>query len=169
LVENESQYRCAAPRAQTQGRDGVRDSIRASSGEQGSGCRSSVAVVLVYATDQVVRDQVRLAIGRSPAPGVDDVTYLDTSDADEVVRAADEGLPDLLVLDGEAWPTGGLGLCRQLKSELTPCPPAIVLIGRRDDRWLGEWSNAETVLMHPIDAVELARAAVRLLTRERTS
>lgn len=123
----------------------------------------------MYATDPVVRDQVRLAIGRSPAPGVDDVTYLDTADGAEVVRAADEGLPDLLILDGEAWPTGGLGLCRQLRAELTACPPAIVLIGRRDDRWLGEWSGAEAVLMHPIDAVELARAAVRLLTRERTS
>jgi DNA-binding response OmpR family regulator len=128
--------------------------------------RSRVAVVLVYATDPVVRDQVRLAIGRSPAAGVDDVTYLDTVDAGQVVRAADEGIPDLLVLDGEAWPTGGLGLCRQLKAELTPCPPALVLIGRRDDRWLGEWSGADAVLMHPIDAVELARAAVRLLTKE---
>ena len=128
-----------------------------------------MAVVLVYATDQVVRDQIRLAIGRSPAAGVDDVTFLDTVDAGQVVRAADEGIPDLLVLDGEAWPTGGLGVCRQLKNEITGCPPAIVLIGRRDDRWLGEWSQADAVLMHPIDAVALAQAAVRLLTRERTS
>jgi DNA-binding response OmpR family regulator len=124
-----------------------------------------VAVVLVYATDPVVRDQVRLAIGRSPAPGVDDVTYLDAVDGGQVVRAADEGLPDLMILDGEAWPTGGLGLCRQLRAELAACPPAIVLIGRRDDRWLGEWSGAEVVLMHPIDAGELTAAAVRLLTR----
>lgn len=128
-----------------------------------------MAVVLVYATAPVVRDQVRLAIGRSPAPGVDDVTYLDTIDEGQVVRATDERLADLLILDGEAWPTGGLGLCRQLKSELTPCPPVLALVGRRDDRWLAEWSNADAVLMHPIDAVALADAAVRLLTRERTS
>ena len=128
-----------------------------------------MAVVLVYATDQVVRDQVRLAIGRSPAAGVDDVTFLECVDGGEVIRAADEGLADLLILDGEAWPTGGLGLCRQLKSELATLPPVLVLIGRRDDRWLAEWSQADAVLMHPIDAVELARAAVRLMTRERTS
>jgi DNA-binding response OmpR family regulator len=126
-----------------------------------------VAVVLVYATDPVVRDQVRLAIGRSPAAGVDGITYLDAAEAGEVVRACDEGLPDLLVLDGEAWPTGGLGLCRQLRAELASPPPTIVLIGRRDDRWLAEWSGAEEVLMHPIDAVELARAAVRQLTAEK--
>ena len=124
----------------------------------------SVAVVLVYATDSVVRDQVRMAVGRSPAAGVDIEMFLDSDDAAEVVRAADEGVPDLLILDGEAWPTGGLGLCRQLKNELASPPPTLVLIGRRDDRWLGEWSQADAVLMHPIDAHELARAVVSLLS-----
>lgn len=123
-----------------------------------------MATALVYATDPVVRDQIRLAIGRSPAQGVDNLKYLETSDATEVVALCDAGRADLLVLDGEAWPTGGLGLCRQLKNELTPCPPAIVLIGRRDDRWLGQWSQADAVLMHPIDAIALARTAARLLT-----
>lgn len=123
-----------------------------------------MAVVLVYATDPVVRDQMRLAIGRSPAAGVSIEVFVDTDDADEVVRAADEGVPHLLILDGEAWPTGGLGLCRQLKNELSSPPPTIVLIGRRDDRWLGEWSQADAVLMHPIDADELARTTVRLLS-----
>ena len=123
-----------------------------------------MAVVLVYATDQVVRDQVRLAIGRSPAAGVTIDAFLDTSDADEVVRGADEGVPHLMILDGEAWPTGGLGLCRQLKNELAVTIPTVVLIGRRDDRWLGEGSQADAVLMHPIDAVELAKTVVRLLS-----
>lgn len=123
-----------------------------------------MAVVLVYATDAVVRDQVRLAVGRSPAAGIDIDAWLDTSDGDEVVRAADEGVPDLMILDGEAWPTGGLGLCRQLKNELSVVIPTVVLIGRRDDRWLGEWSQADAVLMHPIDAVELAKTVVSLLS-----
>ena len=135
--------------------------VQAGAGSFGS--IRAVAVVLVYATDPVVRDQVRLAIGRSPAAGVDNVTYVDTVDEGQVVRAADEGIADLLILDGEAWPTGGLGLCRQLKNELSPCPPTIVLIGRRDDRWLGQWSQADAVVMHPIDAIELARTAVTLL------
>ena len=120
--------------------------------------------VLVYASEPVVRDQVRLAIGRSPAPGVEDVGYVVTGDADEVVAQVDAGEADLMVLDGEAWPTGGLGLCRQLKNEVADCPPAIVLIARRDDRWLGEWSQADAIVSHPIDAIELARTAVRVLT-----
>lgn len=120
-----------------------------------------MATVLVYATEPVVRDQITLSVGRSPGAGVD-LKYVVTEHADLVVKHADEGV-DLMILDGEAWPTGGLGLCRQLKNELTPCPPAIVLVGRRDDRWLGQWSQADAVLMHPIDAIELARTVVRLL------
>lgn len=123
-----------------------------------------MATVLVYASDQVVRDQIRLAIGRSPAAGVAEVTYVEAADGAAAVAAADTGDVDLMILDGEAWPTGGLGICRQLKNELSPCPKALVLIGRRDDRWLGQWSQADAVLMHPIDAIELARTAVALLT-----
>ena len=35
-----------------------------------------------------------------------------------------------LVLDGEAQPAGGMGMCRQLKDEIHRCPPVLVLIGR---------------------------------------
>ena len=34
---------------------------------------------------------------------------------------------------GEAWPTGGLGLAKQMKDELRDCPPVLVLIARRPD------------------------------------
>lgn len=120
--------------------------------------------VLVYSSDAVVRDEVRMSVGRSPAEGVDDVTFLMAEAGHQVVRAVEEGLADLLVLDGEAWPTGGLGLCRELKNADIECPPVIVLIGRRDDRWLGKWSQADAVLARPIDAYELSRAVVALLT-----
>ena len=123
-----------------------------------------MATVVVYATEPAVRDQVRMAIGRSPAAGVEDVEYVLTDDVTRVVALVDDGEADLLVLDGEAWPTGGLGLCRRLKNEVSDCPPAVVLIGRRDDRWLAEWSQADAVLMHPIDSNDLTRSAVRLLT-----
>ncbi len=122
-----------------------------------------MTTVLVYTGKPAVRDQVRLALGRSPGVGVDDVTYLMADTGDQVVRAVEEGLADLLVLDGEAWPTGGLGLCRELKNSDIDCPPTIVLIARADDRWLGRWSQADVVLAHPVDPWELARTALALL------
>ena len=43
-----------------------------------------------------------------------------------VLTAMDRGGIDLAILDGEAVP-GGMGLCRQLKDEIFPCPPILVL------------------------------------------
>ncbi len=81
----------------------------------------------------------------------------------EVVDRCDVGDVDLAILDGEAAPTGGLGLCRQLKAELDAPPPVLVIIGREDDAWLATWSRAEAVIPHPIDALQLTDAVVPLL------
>jgi DNA-binding response OmpR family regulator len=80
----------------------------------------------------------------------------------------DKGGVDLVILDGEAWPTGGLGLARQMKDELVDAPPTLVLIARRDDRWLATWSMADAVLPLPIDAPALTEASAELL-RQRES
>jgi DNA-binding response OmpR family regulator len=123
-----------------------------------------MTTLLVYSTRPTFRDQVRMSIGRSPAAGVDAVDYLMADAGEQVVRAADHHLADLLILDGEAWPTGGMGVARQLKNEISPCPPIVLLIARRDDRWLAKWSQADAVLTQPIDADALTRTVVSLLT-----
>jgi DNA-binding response OmpR family regulator len=121
--------------------------------------------VIVYSDDPKIRDGVRTAIGRRPASDLGRVEWVESTTGDELVRLVDKGGVDLLVLDGEAWPTGGLGLARQLKDEVADCPPTLVLIARRDDRWLATWSMADAVLPLPIDAPALAEAAAELLRR----
>jgi DNA-binding response OmpR family regulator len=119
--------------------------------------------LIVYSDDPKVRDTVRTALGRRPAPDLGRVEYVEATQGDELIRLVDKGGVDLVILDGEAWPTGGMGLSRQLKDEVTDCPPTIVLIARRDDTWLARWSLADAVLSHPVDAFELAAAASELL------
>ena len=121
------------------------------------------ATVIVYSDDPKVRDTVRTAIGRRPASDVGRVEYVECATGPAVVKTVDAGGVDLLILDGEAWPTGGMGLARQLKEEIVDCPPTLVLIARRDDQWLSTWSLADAVLMHPVDAPALAEAAAELL------
>jgi DNA-binding response OmpR family regulator len=75
----------------------------------------------------------------------------------------DEGGIDLAILDGEATPTGGMGIAKQLKDELEICPPVLVLTGRRDDTWLAAWSRAEAAVSHPIDPIVLGRTVLGLL------
>lgn len=121
--------------------------------------------ILVYSDDYTTRQKVRLAIGRRPAPDLPRVEYMECATAPMVRRALDEGGIDVLVLDGEAVPYGGLGLSRQLKSEVYKCPPVLVIIGRAQDAWLASWSLAESVAAHPIQPVQVANAVADLMRR----
>ena len=121
--------------------------------------------VVVYSDDAAVRDQVRTAVGRRPAPDLGRIEWVECETGKQVVAAVDGGGIDAVVLDGEAWPTGGMGLAKQMKDELPDCPPTLVLIARRDDRWLATWSQADAVVAHPIDAPELTDALAELLRR----
>jgi DNA-binding NarL/FixJ family response regulator len=120
------------------------------------------ATVLVYSSHQATRARLITAIGRSPSPGLV-LSYVEAGRGDEVVNRLDAGGIDLAILDGEAAPTGGMGLARQLKDELDDPPPVLLVVGRRDDAWLATWSRAEAVVSHPIDAVQIAQAVTLLL------
>ena len=117
---------------------------------------------LVYSSSATTRDRVLSALGRRPAPGLE-VDYVEASTGEQVVQICDKGGIDIAILDGEAAPTGGIGLGRQLKAELDAPPPVLLLLGRRDDAWLATWSRAEAVTAHPIDAVHITEVVVGLL------
>ena len=74
----------------------------------------------------------------------------------------DEGKIDLVILDGEAVPAGGLGIARQMKDEIYLAPPVLVLTGRPQDAWLATWSRAEAALSHPIEPIRLAAVVIDL-------
>ena len=124
--------------------------------------------VLLYSDDVTTRDAVRAAAGRRPARDVEIVAWRECATAEAVVEAMDAGGFDVVVLDGEASPMGGLGLCRQLKNEIFRCPPVLVLIGRAQDGWLAGWSLADEVVTHPLDPVAVSEA-VAALARTRVS
>jgi len=118
--------------------------------------------VLLYSDDIATRDAVRIAVGRRPARDVEVTNWLECATAAAVIEAVETGEFDLLVLDGEAAPVGGLGLCRQLKSEIFSCPPVLVLIGRPQDGWLAAWSQADLAVPHPLDPIAVAGAVAEL-------
>jgi DNA-binding response OmpR family regulator len=121
--------------------------------------------VLVYSDDRTTRQQVLAALGRRPATDLPALDYVECATEPVVINQADKGRFDLLILDGEAAPAGGMGICRQLKDEIYQCPPILVLVGRPQDAWLATWSRADAVVGHPIDAITLADAVAKLLRR----
>lgn len=123
--------------------------------------------VLVYSDKADTREQVRQAIGRRPATDVPKVEFVECATAPGVLRLLESKDPaeriDVAIFDGEAAPTGGMGLCRQVKDEIFRCPPVLLLVGRRDDGWLATWSQADQVVSHPIDPVAFAEALAELM------
>ncbi|WP_322766711.1 MULTISPECIES: hypothetical protein [unclassified Frankia] len=126
-----------------------------------------MSTVLVYADKPDVRERVKLAIGPLPDPEVGPVEFLEMADGAAVIDAVDHREADICILDAEAAPVGGMGLSRQIKNEIPDCPPTVLLVARRDDRWLGTWSQADAVVTHPVDPAELAEVVVALLRARR--
>src|SRR3954447_20073056 len=118
--------------------------------------------VLLFSDDSATRDAVRLGVGRRPARDVEVGSWLECATPAAVVSEVEGGGFDVLILDGESSPIGGLGLAKQLKNEIFDCPPIIVLTGRPQDAWLAAWSQADLAVPHPLDPIALARAVATL-------
>ncbi|MCV7250291.1 response regulator transcription factor [Mycobacterium koreense] len=119
--------------------------------------------VLVYSDDARTRAQVMTALGTRLHPDLPPLQFTEVATEPVVIREVDAGGIDLAVLDGEAAPAGGMGIAKQLKDEVDPCPPIVVLTGRADDAWLAKWSRAELAIPHPIDPIALSHAVLELL------
>ncbi len=124
-------------------------------------------MVLVYSNRAPVRDEVVMGIGRRPAPDVGRVDFLECSSVSEVLMAVDDDAADVVILDGEAQPVGGMGISRQMHLELEDVPPVILLIRRDDDRWLSTWARADAVIKYPVDPVIAAETVAAVLRSRR--
>lgn len=122
----------------------------------------TAARILLYSDDRTVREQVRLVLGRKLAGR--DLDIFDVATHQAVIKAMDTTSFDLLILDGEAVPYGGMGLCHQLKSEIADCPPVLLLVARVADAWLATWSAADAITAYPVDPVRLPDDVAGLLT-----
>lgn len=123
------------------------------------------ATILVYSDDRTTREEIRLAMGTKVATDLPRVRVVECATPRAVIQAMDAGGIHTAVLDGEAVPAGGMGICRQLKDEIVDCPPILVVVGRMDDAWLATWSRADAVVAHPVDPVRLPDAVAGLLRR----
>src|ERR1700678_2809438 len=119
--------------------------------------------VVVYSHDADTRAEMKLAIGVRPAPDAPEAEIVEVATAPALFRLLDAGGADVMVLDGESQPAGGMGVSRQAKDEIYHCPPALLIIGRPDDRWLATWSRPHAVSSHPIHPGALARALAGLM------
>ena len=121
--------------------------------------------VLLYSDDRAIRDLVRLGVGDQPAADVTIASWTECATPAVTLMEVESGDFDLLILDGEARPYGGMGISRQLKSEIFECPPILVLTGRPGDGWLATWSLADAFLSRPLDEARLSATVADLVRR----
>jgi hypothetical protein len=136
-------------------------------GQQHAGRAAARSSVILYSHDGDFRARMRTAVGRRPAPDVARIDWVECSTSAQVIEQIDLGDIDLLVLDGESQPTGGMGLARQFKYEIDDCPPVLVVVARRDDKWLASWSLADAVISAPLDPVLAASTVAEQLRARR--
>ncbi|UQU63262.1 hypothetical protein COUCH_30245 [Couchioplanes caeruleus] len=122
--------------------------------------------VLLYSDDLAVRDKIRLAIGVRPAADLT-VEFVDASTWEECRRLLDDYEIDLMVLDGEATPAGGLGIARQTKDEYADPPPTCVVLARAADRWLAAYAQVDHTLFYPLDPVTTGQSVAGMLRARR--
>ncbi|MTD17354.1 hypothetical protein GIS00_25820 [Nakamurella sp. YIM 132087] len=125
-------------------------------------------VVLVYSHRPEVRDAIVTAVGRRPAADVGRIDFLEAGTVAEVLAAVEDRAADVLILDGEAQPTGGMGIARQVHMETrdpAQVPPIVLTVRRAADRWLATWARVDEILVHPLDPVTAAAAVADVLRR----
>ncbi|MEV0426843.1 hypothetical protein [Micromonospora sp. NPDC050495] len=123
-----------------------------------------LCTVLLYSDDPKVRDRMRLAVGTRPAPGLQ-IEFAEASEYAECIRLVDDYEIDLLLLDGEASPGGGIGIARQVKDDRDDAPPTCVVIARAADRWLAAYAEVDATLTYPLDPVTAGTTVAELLQR----
>lgn len=123
----------------------------------------TTARVLLYSDDRTTREQVRLTLGKRLAADLPELDVFEVATQPVVLQAMDAGGIDLVILDGEAVPSGGMGLCHQLKNEIENCPPVLLLVARVADAWLATWAEADAISPYPVDPVRLPAQAAELL------
>lgn len=108
-----------------------------------------------------VRAGVLAVVGE---PGTE---VIEASSGPEVVRAACDHHPDLVVVDLQMGNMGGMAVCLELRLEESygalPHMPVLMLLDRRPDVFLARRSDAEGWLIKPLDPVRIRKAVRALL------
>ena len=117
--------------------------------------------VLIASDAPWVHDEVEAVLGGP------DATVRRVDAGTDVLPAARERFPDLVVLDLQIGNMGGMATCLELRLEegagRLPRVPVLMLLDRRADVFLARRADADGWLVKPLDAIRLRKAVNELL------
>ena len=122
--------------------------------------------VLLVASDERVRDRLKLALERLEVNG-EEIDFIEVSDGNAAVAVAEARHPDLVVVEVGVTPYGAFGITRDIKASPQTACPVIIVLERPQNEWLARWSGADALVNRPIDPFALADVARRLIEEHR--
>lgn len=124
--------------------------------------------VLLVSPDPAARDLMAVAVGSIERRLGEPLEFLDAVDGEQGARIGLRERPDAVVADEIASRAGAFSLARDLRGAPDPYLGAIVIVlERRQDEWLANWSGADAWFVKPLDPFALADTLVELITSAR--
>jgi len=122
--------------------------------------------ILLVSPDVGARDLLRVAVGSLERRFGEPLTFLDAPDGVVGARIGLRERPDAVVAMEISSQAGAFSLARDLRGAAEPyLGPIVIVLERRQDAWLAEWSGADAWFVEPVDPFELADRLVGLVTR----
>jgi CheY-like chemotaxis protein len=122
--------------------------------------------VLLVSPDPASRDMMRLVVRSIERRLGSPIVFFEAANGEEGVRIARRAQPDAIVADEIASREGAFSLARTLHDDVHPFRGAIViLLERRQDEWLADWSGADAWFVKPIDPFALADRLLELVAK----
>jgi DNA-binding response OmpR family regulator len=121
--------------------------------------------VLLVSPDPASRELMALCVRSVQRELGEELEFLQAGDGSSGLRAARRSEPDVIVADEIVSRAGGLSLTLDLRNQESAYRGSIViLLDRRQDAWLANWSGADAWFVKPVDPFELARRLVELVS-----
>ena len=119
---------------------------------------------LLISNDEDVRHQLSVALRAVERATGDAWEYLEAKDGIAGLRLAWQERPDVVIADEITSRAGAFAVAKDLKGATIPFAGAVViLLARKQDEWLAEWSGADAWLNRPIDPFELGDVVTKLV------
>jgi CheY-like chemotaxis protein len=120
--------------------------------------------VLLVSPDPRSRETMRLAVAGLERRLDEPLWFVETANGEEGLRIAWRDRPDVVVADEIASRMGAFALAKDLRGAADPFPGVIViLLDRKHDTWLAEWSGANAWFVKPVDPFQLADRLLELV------
>jgi DNA-binding response OmpR family regulator len=123
--------------------------------------------VLLVSPDPASRDLTALAVRNIERRLGHELRFRAAKNGELGIRAALRYRPDAVIADEIASRAGAFALAKALRDDNDPYKGVIIiLLERKHDVWLAEWSGADAWFVRPVDPFQLADKLLELVTQK---